>query len=320
MAMIHSFRLFARNLGRHKLFSFINITGLAFGVGFIILIGQFLYFEYGYNRFYDNIDHLYRLVDAKENSYEVDYRVRDAILEAVPEIKNACLLNRFSVEVNHGNHVYEFENMLVVDSAFFEVFGVRFVQGVTENAFNTVDNVVLTETAARRIFGETNPLGQRILLRHEYEMNVTGVVKDFPNNSSFQADLLVSAENTTRKRLSPKMACEHYDGKDDGNTNFFIFVELHPQTTRQFVEERISSLLDVGDYRFEQSELSRSKRITSTTSTDSDLAHGNPGRQNMVIGLLIWRGGHQLCEPSTAGYKYRLTETAQSAWGRAPAP
>src|SRR5574341_1159933 len=123
MNFIYSFHVFARNLRRRKLFSLINLTGLAFGIAFIILIGQFLYFEFSYNRFFKNIDRLYRLVDATENYYGVDYRVRDAIVANIPAVNNAGLMNNVSAEVNRGDEIFTFSNLLLVDVGYFEIFG-----------------------------------------------------------------------------------------------------------------------------------------------------------------------------------------------------
>jgi putative ABC transport system permease protein len=90
-------------LKRHKLFTFINITGLTFSIGFLILIGQFIYFEFSYNKEITNIENIYRLVDADGNDfsdYDIDYRIQDLITEIIPSVKNSCILNISDTEVN----------------------------------------------------------------------------------------------------------------------------------------------------------------------------------------------------------------------------
>ena len=77
-----------RNISRRKLFSFINIVGLAFAVAFVILIGQFLFFEFNYNNDIKNVENIYRLVNiSKYSNYDFDYRIKDQILESVPGVK-----------------------------------------------------------------------------------------------------------------------------------------------------------------------------------------------------------------------------------------
>ncbi|HEX9652655.1 MAG TPA: ABC transporter permease [bacterium] len=315
MSFPHSIRVFARTLLRRKLFSFINLSGLAFGIAFIILIGQFLYFEFSYNRFFKNIDHIYRLVDATENDYRVDYRVGDAIVENIPGVKNTGLMNDRQVEVNHGEQVFQFDHLLYVDIGFFEIFEFPFVHGDAGNALRTVEAVVLTESTARRLFGSDDPIGRELVFDHEYEMMVTGVVQDLPPNTSFRADLFVSAENTRQKRLPLSMSCLEYDGKDDSQCKypFNIFVELHEQADIAAVALQIPALFNLEDYRFPDkvSLTSFKTNYFDTQYGDHDLAHGNLG----LVKILSWIGLIVLAlavinyvNLTTAGYKYRLTE------------
>jgi putative ABC transport system permease protein len=304
-----------RNLMRRKLFSFINLTGLAFGIGFMLLIGLFLYFELNYNRSFRNIDHIYRLVDATENQYGIDYRVRDAIIENLPAVKNAGLINNTSVEVNRGDEIFTFNSLLLVDVGFFEIFDFPFVDGNAEDALRTVEGVVLTESTARKIFGSENAVGQKLLLDHEYEMTVTGIVRDLPQNISFRADLFVSAENTKRRRISFSMSCLEYDGKDDSKCKypFNIFVELHEHAEVAEVARQIPALFTLDDYRFpDEVRLTPFKtNYFNTQHSDSDLLHGNAGlaRTLALIGLVILAlAVINYTNLTTAGYKYRLTE------------
>lgn len=314
MNLQYSIRVFARNLMRRKLFSFINLTGLAFGIAFIILIGQFLYFEYSHNRFFENIDHIYRLVDATEN-YGVDYRVRDAIVEKLPAVKNASIMNSRTIEVNLGDQGFEFENMLITDANLFEILGFPFIHGNSENALSTVEGVVLTETAARRIFGANEAIGQKLILDHEFEMTVTGIVRDLPQNTSFSSGLFVSAENTRRKRMPHSRTCLFYDGKDDSQCKFpfNIFVELHDPAEAAAVAQQIPTLFNLEDFRFpDKVSLTPLKTNYFVAQYPNDsLAHGNLA----LIKILSWIGLIILAlavinyvNLTTAGYKYRLTE------------
>ncbi|MGH7496156.1 MAG: ABC transporter permease [bacterium] len=282
-----------RNMRRRKLFSFINLTGLAFGTAFMLLIGLFLYFEHSHNRSFRNIDHTYRLVDATENQYGIDYRVRDAISENIPAVENTCLMNNTSVEVNHGDQVFQFEHLLLVDTGFFEIFGFPFVEGTAENALRTVEGVVLTASTARKVFGGENAVGQKLVLDHKYEMTVTSIVRDLPPNTSFRADLFASAENTRRKRMSLSMSCLEYDGKDDSKCKypFNIFVELHEHADVAAVAKKTPALFNTEDYRFpDVVALTPFKtNYFNTQYSDHDLPHGNAGlvRTPALIGLVI---------------------------------
>ncbi|MCG6961514.1 ABC transporter permease, partial [bacterium BMS3Abin03] len=106
-------KYYFRNLFRRKLFSFINITGLAFGIAFIILIGQYIYFEFSYNKEIKDVDNIYRLVDNEGKNYGLDYRTKDLILEKIPGVEGACLLNKYGIDLNINDKVFQIKDMLV---------------------------------------------------------------------------------------------------------------------------------------------------------------------------------------------------------------
>lgn len=316
MAMIKNFLVTSlRYMFKRKGFSFINIVGLAFGIAIIILIGQFLYFEFSYDRFHPKIDLIYRLVDTADNSYEIDYRVRDRILENIPQVENACLYNVFSVEANVDDRVFELEHMLFVDPSFFEVFHFPFVYGDAHTSLASLDSVILTESVARRLFGSEDPIGKPVLLEHEDKMFISGVVKDFPLNSSFRADLFASSENTRAKRLKYRLNCRYYDGKDDSQCRYpyGIFLELSQNSDIPKVEEQICGLFTGNDYRFPNTLalISFKRSYLHNRFSGSMLTHGNLGLLKILggIGLLVLiLAVVNYINLSTAAYKYRIRE------------
>ncbi|MBN1271481.1 MAG: ABC transporter permease [Candidatus Aminicenantes bacterium] len=309
--LVTTFRYFIKRKG----FSFINVAGLAFGIAVIILIGQFLYFEFSYDRFHPNIDRIYQLVNTEENSYSNDYRMRDRIIENIPQVQNACVYNTFSIEANVEENVFEFEHMLFVGPSFFEMFHFPFVKGDASISLAALDSLVLTESAARRMFGTEDPIGKSVLLDHQDIMYVTGVVKDFPLNSSFQAELFASAENTKQKRLKFTINCRWYDGKDDSQCRYpyRIFLEVAEGTDIPLLEEQIASLFTGEDFRFPNTlGLTPFKRsYLYNRYYGSMLAHGNMGLLKILsaIGLLVLvLAIVNYVNLSTAAVKYRIKE------------
>ena len=316
IAMIKNFIITAfRYMYKRKGFSLINILGLAFGIAIIILIGQFLYFEFSYDKFHPKLDQIYHVADKEENSYRVDYRIKDRILENIPQVNNACLYRPYATELNAREHVFEFEHVLLVDPAFFEIFHFPFVQGNGRAGLANLNSIILTESASQRIFGSEDPIGQMLVLNHKDEMFVSGIIADFPPNSSFQADLIASAENTKHKRLSYGMDCLTYDGVDDSQCRYpyGIFLELSSQADPASVEKQINSLFTGEDYRypntltltpFKHSYLHNQYRA-------SRLSHGNLGLLQILslIGLLVLvLAIMNYINLTTAAYNYRIKE------------
>ena len=239
-------------MSRRKLFSFINITGLAFGIAFIILIGQYIYFELSYNKGIKDVDDIYRLVDNDGKNYNLDYRTKDLILEKVPGVRDACLLNKYGIDLNVNDKVFQIKDMLVVDPGFFNFFDFVFIYGNAKDALSSIDGVVLTETTAKNIFGTSDVVGKTVQLNHQYNMLITGVVKDLPENLSFNGQIFVSSENSPKQRLQYKMSCVTYDGKDDSKCQypFNIFIKLEKHADIKAIEKQISAFHKVNEVRF----------------------------------------------------------------------
>jgi putative ABC transport system permease protein len=190
-----------RNLIRHKTFSLINILGFAFGISICLLIILFLIKEYSYDRFNTHADHIYRLIDADENSSAIDYRVAARLRNNYPEVKNACVAyvipDKYTISINKTG--YTVDGIMSVDHAFFEMFDTRFVYGNPDNPLPNPNSVVLTMSSARKIFGSENPIGKEIELMRNFSLIVTGVIEDFPENSSISANMIVNMENKNFK-------------------------------------------------------------------------------------------------------------------------
>ena len=186
-----------RDLLKSKKFALINIAGFAFAISVCIGIELFLVHEYSYDGYNEHASRIVRLIDAKDNSSVIDYRVKDILLNNFPDIENACLVLRSShpIEVKVSNKGFYLDDIMSVDNHFFEVFTISFVSGNTSSPFANINSAVITEKVAKLLFGEDNPLGKEILVWGNMPVTVTGLIRDFPDNSSITAGLLVNAEN-----------------------------------------------------------------------------------------------------------------------------
>ncbi len=190
-----------RNIRSNKKFSVINITGFAFGISICLAIVLFLVKEYSYDKYHDNANQIVRLIDTKNNSSSIDYRVKDILLENYPELENACIVQRMPrpVSVKVGDKGFYLDDIMSVDNNFFEIFTIPFVSGKSLKPFDNINSAVITESTAKILFGTENPLGKNLIIMSEIAVTITGVIKDFPGNSSISAGLLVNAENRAFK-------------------------------------------------------------------------------------------------------------------------
>ena len=300
---------YLRVISRRKLFSFINITGLAFGIAFVILIGQFVYYEFNYNSSLKNVDNIFRVVDADRKDYNVDYRLKDKVLESIPGIKNSCLLNNFSIDAETGNKLFRLKHMLMVDANFFDVFNIKFLSGNPKLALSAINNVILTESTAKRIFGTLDVAGKTLRLNHHIDMIVTGVVKDLPKNLSFDAEIFVNYSNSPEQKLPYREMSSNNKSK----FLFSMFLELEKIVDKATVENQISALNKIDGFVYPKHIILAplSSDYFNVDYNDSDLMHGNAGLVKLlsIIGIIVLTLAIiNYINLTTASYKYRLKE------------
>jgi ABC-type antimicrobial peptide transport system permease subunit len=196
------FKIAFRNFLRQKIYSFINIAGLAIGIACTILILLWILDELSYDRFHQNADRLYRVVG---EVYFADHVSQFAALppqtaptleSEYPEVKRAT--RYFEIRDTQGtwmvrrDDIAYFENhSACADPWFFEIFDFPFISGDPKTALEKPYSIVLTRSTARKYFGEEDPLGQRLLLDNRFDFAVTGVIEDIPHNSHMQFDFMV---------------------------------------------------------------------------------------------------------------------------------
>ncbi len=188
-----------RNLKKYKAFSFINIVGLAVGIACCIAIILYVQNELSYDKFNKNADQIYRVhLQGRINNNEINMAMSPAPMGAVikhdfPEVIAYTRIRNFGSPVlRYENKVFSEERFYCVDSTFFNVFTVHFLEGNPRTALTQPNTVVITESMAKKYFGNEEPIGKILNADHRREWIVTGVIKDVPINSHFHFDFLGS--------------------------------------------------------------------------------------------------------------------------------
>ena len=202
------FNVALRNIGKNRIFSFINIAGLAIGLASAILIILFIAQEVSFDRFHEKSDRIYRgYVDGnigqrKFRGAWTSYTMAPSITEALPEVVDFVRLEVYPQQYIWHNDVRQIEdNVIFADSSFFRIFSFRLIHGNPETVLNEPNSVVITREKAMQYFGTENPVGQTLEFNNKdnfYE--VTGVMEAFPENSHFFCDFLLSMSNIPASR------------------------------------------------------------------------------------------------------------------------
>ncbi len=191
-----------RNLFKNKSYSFINIFGLAVGIAACALIALYVQNEWSYDEFHENSDNIYR-VWAEETLQDgrvilntaTPFVVVETIRNNIPEVEHVTYINSFSNIAGIPENAQKIsENVSVVHDDFFDIFDFDFVQGSREAVFNSPSSIVISESAAKRHFGEEDALNKVLSLRiggEFQDFTVDAVLEDAPQNSTIQYSLLI---------------------------------------------------------------------------------------------------------------------------------
>ena len=209
-SMIWSFDMFwnylkisFRNIWKQKVYSFINIIGLAIGMAAFLLISIYIQYELSFDRYHEKADRIYRvivenpeLIDLVGACYHIypSYKLAPTLMAEYPEVEKAARLFKWS---SSGERLFYcegegiFETLYYADPEIFEIFSIPFARGNPEIALREPFSVVLSERVSRKYFGDENPIGKTFSYRDSYDFKVTGIIKDMPQNSHFMMDLIV---------------------------------------------------------------------------------------------------------------------------------
>lgn len=189
---------------KYRTSSVLTLLSLVISFVGIIILTLYVSFEKSFDRFHENAASIYRL-ETKEYKSSVPAVISDIIQKNVPEIEKLCVLNFNNGKIStpaleQANSGFR-SDMLFVSDSFFDLFSFPLLSGNPQTALTEPYSTVLTETYAKKLFGDANPLGESVLIDNAL-YKVTGILKDFPKNSSIEADYLTSFSTLTSKNLS----------------------------------------------------------------------------------------------------------------------
>lgn len=237
------FKIALRNLYRHKGFTLLNISGLAIGMtaGFLVLL--YVSFELSYDKMHSKSDSIYRVVatiDTPSEKIEAGvtaWAVAPNIKKEFPEIlKYTRIVNEDFTFVKEDAKFLE-ENIILADSSFFEIFDFELVKGDKKNTLKRPNSLVISETIAAKYFGDNDPIGKNMVIEDlDNPATVTGVMKDIPENSHIQADIIVSMITYTG---APSNRDEQWD-----NYRPSVYVLTAEETNPRSLEAKFPDFLE----------------------------------------------------------------------------
>jgi putative ABC transport system permease protein len=188
-----------RNTLHNKVYSALNIAGLAAGMAVALLIGLWVVNQYSYDRFLPGYQQLYQVemnLTSQHNGTNTQTSIAlpltEVLRKEIPGIKYVAESDAIGL-MNHGLLVGDKKLYLgggAAGSDFFKMFQYRFVKGNANSAFKDIYSIVLTESTAQALFGYADPMGKMVRFDNSQSLKVTGVIRDIPKNSTLQFNYL----------------------------------------------------------------------------------------------------------------------------------
>lgn len=230
-----------RNILKHKFFSAINIFGMTIGIAACLLIFLHVTDELSYDRFHANGDRIYQIgLHAKIAGQNIRTAntcppLAEALVEEVPGVESSTRLLRYFGQqvVRYEDKSFSEERLFYADSNFFSFFTFKLLEGEPNTALQEPNTVVLTQSMAKKYFGDSPPLGKIIAIGNDRtSFKVTGITADSPENSHFKYDMLLSGSSSEALKSNVWL-----------NNFMFTYLLLEKNASVKDVEKKFTDLV-----------------------------------------------------------------------------
>jgi len=233
-----------RNLIRNRISSLVNILGLAIGMAAFILIIQYVRFELSYDNFHEKQDVIFRMQQDRFNQGELTTQwaagcsaIGQALYENFEEVENFTRFQKFDGVMTYGEEKFREEEIYAADTSFFEIFSFKVLKGDGHESLANPLTMMLSESTARKYFGEEDPVGKSLRFNGGLEFEVTGVYEDPPENSHLKPEILASWETMVRFRGPDINTAWQWDA-------FFNYIQLHPEADYKAFEAKLPPFVE----------------------------------------------------------------------------
>ncbi len=241
------FKTGIRNLWRSKLHSFLNITGLTFGIASFLLIALYVFDELTFDQHHTKAERIYRVVEHKNVRGETStiaaagFKLAEEAKASIPEVENTTRMQRIGRAnlVDPENPVPFQEDVTIADENFLEIFDFPLIEGDKHTALKEPASIVINEDLAMRIFGTTDVLGKNVEFSYlSFPLKITGILKNHPRNSSFSFNSLLSEQTSNSSEWFRELAAS-----DWSSNAFSVYALLRPNSRADSVSKKMTRLV-----------------------------------------------------------------------------
>ena len=223
--------------------AFINILGLAVGMTACLLILHYILFETSYDRFHPDGDRIYRLRYERTTKDGTSVRFAscappagDVIRERIPEVEKLARIFHYQASVSRENTVFYENRIFFMEPEFFDLFRFRFISGNPAADLDEIGNAFVSETTARKYFGDDNPLGRTISIDKKRDYRIAGVFQDCPANSHIRFDFVLPMKDLAAMYGDSYMLAW-------GHTGMYTYLKIKSGTDMNLLKRKIADLV-----------------------------------------------------------------------------
>jgi putative ABC transport system permease protein len=243
------FKIAFRNLKKYKFISFINLSGLTIGLTCCLLILAYILNELSYDKYNKNADRIYRVTRSFNNQDGVVSLNLSTIAPAFgpylltdfPDIqKMTRIYPQGTTAIRYGEKIFNEPDVYFADENLFDVFTQKMVAGNAKTALAEPFSIMLTEEAAKKYFGNEDPMNKSLRLMNLFNLKVTGIYKRFPENSYMHPEVLISFStlNDTAVYGAENLRTSW------GNNSFFTFLMMPQNYPVQNIVKQFPAFVD----------------------------------------------------------------------------
>ncbi len=251
------FKIALRYLLKNRLYSFINILGLAIGVASFVLIMVYVNYERSYDQF-EGSENVYRVyMDAKEgetfeaSDAQTANLIGPTLKQEFAEVLEQVRIYRLDkVTFKYDEKILEETKGSLADGSYFEIFKYPLLKGNPQTVLKDPNTIVLTESLSKKIFGEQDPIKKTLSAFHvgeEVLLTVTGILKDIPENTHMKTNFLISLDS-----YGTWFASDNEKKLNWGHCNFFTYLKIDKNTNKDLLKSKViaSDFEDDEDERY----------------------------------------------------------------------
>ncbi len=256
---LYYMKIALRNLRRNGLYSVINIGGLAVSLTVCILISLWVKDELSYDRLHKDGDRIYKVltsIKGNDGYWPTSSAPMASFLQNdIAQIEEYCRIGTYNYQcsyLDYENTKFRDLSILAVDTSFFRMFDFTLLRGDLREPFPDDLSAIISESKAKAFFGNEDPIGKMLKTPHDFSLQVTGVIKDIPENSSIRPDVLVrfDVQQRTFGGNGPWKLIEEDWGNFSFQTYFKLAIGSNPETIAGMMAEKKINTVDLG-YRLQ---------------------------------------------------------------------